>query len=77
MNNEAIVGYAHYPSGLCKPIIQANPKLRGFKIMGERPHKIVLFTDEIEYFEGARTTVNPYTGEIFKAGSVWKSAQNG
>lgn len=69
-----VVGHAHYPSGFCKPIHETNPKLRGFKVNGERPHKIVLFTDDEYFYKSALYTIHPIKGEIFKAGSVWKSA---
>lgn len=71
------VGYAHYPSGLCKPIYETNAKLRGFKMNGERPHIIVLLTNDPDFYEGALWTVQPFNGEIYKAGSVWKSAHKG
>lgn len=72
MTSGEVVGYAHYPGGVCRPVVHPNHKLRGFKVNGVRPHTVVLFTDDPDYHEGARRTVCPVKGQVYKAELVCK-----
>jgi len=53
------LGYAVYPDGSRREIIDQNPKLRGFKLNGARPVEYVLFTDDHLLRVSAMFSVKP------------------
>lgn len=53
------LGYAIYPDGSRREIIDQNPKLRGFKLNGVRPVEYVLFADDHQLKLAAISSVKP------------------
>lgn len=62
------LGYAIYDDETCKVITDDNPKMRGFKLNGRRPHTIFLFGDDPVLWNDARMKVQVPGGMVYKAG---------